>query len=254
MENLCNIYTNASCSETSAIKSKHVECAGHNWNLEIVKVLTEAATDVNTGAIEPVLVTAVRFGHAEVVKALIDAGADVNNGYNTQALKITAVNGYDQCMSLLIDAGADVNHVYTNDKSALILATEKCHTKCMKLLIKNGAQVNWYAEPIGPFSKHLFPCNQKALGELYWLLLASGVDSRCLNLLFPKSSLIYPSEEEMGLMYLCREVIRKHLLQMSPVNLFFQVPQLGLPTLLQDYLLLNVALDDDDDNNTDDDE
>ena len=255
MENLCSIYANASCRETNAhYKSKHVECAGHNWNVEVVKVLIEAATDVNTGAIEPVLVTAVRFGHAEVVKALIEAGACVNHGYNKQALKITAVRGYDQCMSLLIDAGADVNHIYNNDKSALILATEKCHTKCMKLLIKNGAQVNWYAELIPHFPKHLFSCNQKALGKPYWLLLAAGVDSRVLNLLFPKSRFIFPLEEEMSFMYLSREVIRKHLLQMSPVNLFVQVPRLGLPTLLQDYLLLNVSLDDDGDADTDDDE
>ena len=252
MENLCNIYTNASRRETSAIKSEHVEYAGHNWNVEIVKVLTEAATDVNIGAIEPVLVTAVRFAHAEVVKTLIDAGADVNHGDNKQSLKITAGRGYDQCMSLLIDAGADVNHVYNNGKSALILATEKCYTKCMKLLIKNGAEVNWYAEPIEHFSKHLFPRNPKTLGKLYWILLAAGVDSRCLNLLFPKSRFICPLEEEMNLMYLCRKVIRKHLLQMSPVNLYFRVPQLGLPTLMQDYLLFNVSLDDDSD--TDDDE
>ena len=231
-----------------------MEYAGLNWNVEIVKVLTEVGTDVNTGAIEPVLVTAVRFGHAEVVKALINAGADVNHGDNKQALKITAVSGYDQCLSLLIDAGADVNHIYNNDKSALILATEKCHTKCMKLLIKNGDQVNWYAEPIPHFSKHLFPRNQKALGKPYRLLLAAGVDSRLLNLLFPKSRFIFPLEEEMSLMYLSREVIRKHLLQMSPVNLFFRVPQLGLPTPLQHYLLLNVSLDDNDDDDTDDDE
>ena len=256
MENLCSIYANASCRETNALyKSKHVEYAGLNWNVEVVKVLIEAGTDVNTGAIEPVLVTAVRFGHAEVVKAVIDAGADVNNGYNKQALKITAVRGYEQCMSLLIDAGADVNHVYNNDKSALILATEKCHTKCMKLLIKNGAQVNWYAEPFQHFPKHLFQRYQQTLGKLYWLLLAAGVDSRVLNTLFPKSRFIFPLEEEMSLMYLCREVTRKHLLQMSPVNLFFRVPQLGLPTLLQDYLLLNVSLDDDDDDDdTDDDQ
>ena len=63
MENLCNIYTNTSCREINAlyraIKSRHVEYAGLNWNVEIVKVLTEVGTDVNTGAIEPVLVTAV---------------------------------------------------------------------------------------------------------------------------------------------------------------------------------------------------
>ena len=51
-------------------------------------------------------------------------------------------------------------------------------------------------------------------------------------------------EEEMSLKHLCRQCIRKHLLQMSPVNLFVWVPQLGLPTLLQEYLLCNVSLDD----------
>ena len=231
-----------------------MEYAGLNWNVEIVKVLTEAGTDMNTGAIEPVLVTAVRFGHAEVVKALVEAGADVNHGYKKQALKITGVSGYDQCLSLLIDAGADVNHVYNNDKSALILAAEKCHTKCMKLLIKNGAEVNWYAEPFQHFPKHLFQHDQQTLGKLYWLLLAAGVDSRVLKLLFPKSRFIFPLEQEMSLIHFCRETIRKQLLQMSPVNLFVQVPQLGLPTLLQDYLLLNVSLDDDGDADTDDDE
>ena len=44
---------------------------------------------------------------------------------------------------------------------------------------------------------------------------------------------------------LCREVIRKQLLQMSPVNLFVRVPQLGLPAALEKYLLHDVSLDDD---------
>ena len=75
-----------------------------------------------------------------------------------------------------------------------------------------------------------------------------------MNKRFPRSIYIYPLEEEMSLKHLCRKAIRKHLLKMSPVNLFVQVPQLGLPTLLQDYLWLNVSVDDDDDDDTDDDE
>ena len=78
-----------------------------------------------------------------------------------------------------------------------------------------------------------------------------------MNKCFPRSIYIYPLEEEMSLKHLCRKAIRKHLLKMSPVNLFVQVPQLGLPTLLQEYLLFNVYLDDDDDDDdvdTDDDE
>ena len=46
--------------------------------------------------------------------------------------------------------------------------------------------------------------------------------------------------EELNLMSICREVIRKHLLQMSLVNLFYRVPRLGLPAVLCEYLLYNV--------------
>ena len=113
--------------------------------------------------------------------------------------------------------------------------------------------MNLYADPIQHFPKHLFQHDQQTLGKISWLLLAAGVDSRVLKLLFPKSRFIFPLEQDMSLIHFCRETIRKQLLQMSPVNLFVQVPQLGLPTLLQDYLLLNVSLDDDGDADTDDD-
>ena len=50
----------------------------------------------------------------------------------------------------------------------------------------------------------------------------------------------------------CRRAIRKHLLELSPVNLFCKIPQLGLPKLMEDYLLYGVTLDinDDDQKNT----
>ena len=38
------------------------------------------------------------------------------------------------------------------------------------------------------------------------------------------------------------KVIRKHLLEVSQVNLFVRVPKLGLPRVLQEYLLYNVSL------------
>ena len=50
---------------------------------------------------------------------------------------------------------------------------------------------------------------------------------------------------EIRLMNICREAIRKHLLQMSDVNLFSRIPKLGLPTMLSQYLLYDVFLDDD---------
>ena len=50
---------------------------------------------------------------------------------------------------------------------------------------------------------------------------------------------------KLCLMAKCREVIRRHLLRNSTVNLFVRVPQIGLPSLLTDYLLYNVSLDSD---------
>ena len=212
-----------------------------------MNVLIEAGADINpcTALIQDnPLAQAALDKNTECLKMLLDAGADVNHIYNKVALEITAVSGYDCCMSLLIDSGADVNHKYKNGKSALFLATENCYLKCMKLLIKKGTEVTCVKDLVRHFFNHPSPHRKQVMRKSYWLLLAAGVDSPLLNLLFPKSRFIYPLEEEMSLIYLSRKAIRKHLLQMSSVNLFVQVPQLGLPTLLQEYLLFNVSLDD----------
>ena len=254
-----------------------LETAGrNNANVEIVKVLIDAGADVNIGAIEPVLVLAVQYGNVEVVKALIDAGADmnprsyllhhsplatavsdkkteclklllhagadVNHVYNKRALTITAESGYDRGISLLIDAGADVNQRDSAGRSTLFLAAIKRHIKCMKLLIKNGAHV---AEVVKHHQWRM--CYHQNVDKYQWILFAAGVDMSDLRKLYSQSIPAYPPEEQMNLMHLCREAIRNHLLQMSPVNLFVQVPQLGLPNSLQKYLLYNVSLDDDDD-------
>ena len=47
------------------------------------------------------------------------------------------------------------------------------------------------------------------------------------------------------LQHLCREAIRKHLINLDPhTHLFGRVPRLGLPTLLTEYVLYNMSLDD----------
>ena len=51
------------------------------------------------------------------------------------------------------------------------------------------------------------------------------------------------SSAEISLMNICRETIRKHMLQMSQVNLFVRVPRLPLPRLMTSYLLYDVTLD-----------
>ena len=52
-------------------------------------------------------------------------------------------------------------------------------------------------------------------------------------------------ESELRLSHLCRASIRKHLLQMSNMNLFARVPKLGLPKPLQNYVVFSEILDED---------
>ena len=51
---------------------------------------------------------------------------------------------------------------------------------------------------------------------------------------------------QMCLKHLCRETLRRHLLELDPhTHLFGRVPRLGLPKSLMEYLLYNQTLDND---------
>ena len=51
------------------------------------------------------------------------------------------------------------------------------------------------------------------------------------------------SKEKLCLRDSCREAIRKHVLILDPHgNLFDRVPKLGLPAVLNNYLLYNVSV------------
>ena len=50
-------------------------------------------------------------------------------------------------------------------------------------------------------------------------------------------------KDHLNLKHLCRKAIRDHLLDVSPVNLFCRIPQLKLPSLVNEYLLYNMSLD-----------
>ena len=62
-------------------------------------------------------------------------------------------------------------------------------------------------------------------------------------------------KHDVTLKHLCREAIRKHLLNVNPnQHLFERVLQLGLPSSLAEHLLYDVLLNDDDNDSEDDDD
>ena len=53
-------------------------------------------------------------------------------------------------------------------------------------------------------------------------------------------------KENLDLKHLCREAIRKHLIDLDPhENLFGRIPKLGLPSLLTEFMLYNCDIEDD---------
>ena len=77
------------------------------------------------------------------------------------------------------------------------------------------------------------------------LLFAAGerFDDRDLR---ERINTLFDLEEcSLGLKHLCRERLRRHLIDLNPhAHLFNRIPHLGLPPLLNEYLLYDVSLDD----------
>ena len=167
-----------------------------------------------------------------IVNKTLSVGAAVNceTDMNTALIK-AALKGQEKCVEVLIQAGADVNRQNKNGDTALLLASKKRQNSCCKLLIQSGADVNvqnknrevalWFLMA-KEYRKFLFAAGEKEAVRKY-----------------------NEPESELRLSHLCRASIRKHLLQMSNMNLFARVPKLGLPKSLQNYVVFSEILDED---------
>ena len=174
------------------------------------------------------LMCAAEEGQGKCAGVLITVGAGVNtkDKDGNTALLLAARNGYSNCVNTLNHAGADVNIQNKNGDTALLLASKEPHNSCCKLLIQSGTDLNVH-------NKNGEGALQFLLAEEYGkLLFAAGEKEAVRKYIEPKR-----------LSHLCRASIKKHLLQMSNMNLFARVPKLGLPKPLQKYLLFSEILE-----------
>ena len=229
-----------------AVKHGHVNCA---------RLLLDSGADVNTrcGQGYTALFRAVERNHTVLVDILIEAGADVNvfTGYGTTALIEAAWNTRDRCLERLLAAGADVNVTDIYGSTPLI-KTSTFDIRYSRLLLRAGARVN----AVNRFNRtalmyHLEYSNPGNLPQAV-LLYAAGDTARWDGLHRSDSytqafrEYLTSQESRLCLAHACRKVIRSHLVAMYPgVSLFHNVPQLGLPKLLEGYLVHNSSLDDD---------
>ena len=218
-------------------------------------VLTHAGADVNstTEDQKTFLVVAAQLGRPKCVDLLVKAGANLEKkdlfGYT--ALFHACQQGHHECVDVLIQAGADVNTADTKGNTALIEAASYGREQCVRLLLRAGADVNRRNDcshnALMAFVSH--NCSR----NIATLLFAAGetLDGPTINveqrdygaLRITVPSCLRQKHPELCLKDLCRQAIRKQLINNDPhSHLFKKMPLLRLPTIIENYLLYNCSL------------
>ena len=206
----------------------------------------------------------------QCLELLLEAGADVNKpsrGGVTPLMHAISRYSIIQCGDLvgpLLHYGADVNAVNKEGATPLIVLASMVNRKGsyisydddgkiyrVQLLLKSGAHLKRTLSGFNALEHHI-AFSKNVNKRLSMLLLAAGETTRqrfkCMKggkavHIIPPKYFTQPEPKDFRLKSMCRRMIRKHLLQMSPMNLICRVPLLRLTTELSKYLLYNVSLD-----------
>ena len=218
---------------------------GHSSCLSLV---IQAGARVNKPNInkETALMFALTCGHSHCLAALIEAGANVNVPIQTHktALSYALMGKHDDCIRVMIEAGADghgsflLKNFITNEKPGSLVEHE--NNWKIKALLRAGAKINNTIDNLltACLDSRRKPEKKK---QLALLLFAAG--EKLTKLRFQAPIYLRSLHFSGNLKYLCRKIIRKHLLERSNVNLFYNVPKLGLPPPLSRYLLYEQSVD-----------
>ena len=209
----------------------------------------QTGADVNTesdGGDIP-LVDAARKCDQESVCQVLQTGADVNTESDGGGIPMMdAVRQCDQeSVYQLLQTGADVNMEAADGTTALIMAARGTGSRknlihCIRMLFRAGAHVNRTSSRDGLNALETYLSQAQYVNKSVAMLLFAGgetVDGDKVGVSKVPEYLQESHSESLYLMNICRDRIRRHLLQMSPVNLFVQVPRLGLAPLFTDCLL-----------------
>ena len=229
-------------------KARNTGMSGLFYAVEASNVL-EAGADVNdvTSTGHTILQWAVMYD--SVFGAIDrDAGADVNKtdtDGNATPLILAVGQSKIKCVNTLVNAGADVNKAVGSGITALCTAATKRSTEIITILLRQGFHINKPSLENNALIAHLSkscPVNHGIVILLY--VAGEDVFPTSLTSSLPLIPFLLDIKQNLQLKHICREAIRKHLLQMSPHDrLFGRMPRLGLPPSLTAYLLYNLSLE-----------
>ena len=261
---------------TAAWHACHVS---ESESAKCLDMLIKAGADVNAKNSdgETALIFIALYDLVESVKALIEAGADVNAGRSIAGRTALFFASESKCVDVLLEAGADVNITDDDGNTALHLSVHLddddddgddddkdyvgynifWHHQNVKRLLRAGIHINKFNTTKSTNALETFldykdqdadPFTEDSIKILY----AAGetIDGSEGDEVLQE---LQSEDEKLELKNICREAIRKHLLKLDlHSNLFSRIPELGLPSILTEYLLYNQSLDDDDDEEDDD--
>ena len=241
--------------------SRHYPGSGspRNCHVKCLELLIQAGADANTTQYNnSALYIAAANGFSEGVDLLLQNGADVNmhsGEHNETPLMVAVTNGQVCCARALLEAGADVNSLDSEGCTALMCIgaggsscaeeEEVDYVECTKLLLRSGAKINVFDRD--SFNVLLLQVKQNngstRCADICRLLFAAGetLDGPINTKKLPDC--LKFDDVQLDLKHICREIIRKHLLNLDPhSHLFSRIPQLHLPDLLTEYLLYDTSL------------
>lgn len=141
--------------------------AAREGHLEIVRLLVDAGSNVNTyaGGDETPLMAAASSGNLSLVHFLIEKGAFVDKRLsdNGTALLIAAKHGRSEIVSFLISKGAKVDEAVQGNGTALICAVRNGHYDVAKILLEHGANPNKISRGDENAMYHAYASNNKRM-------------------------------------------------------------------------------------------
>ena len=153
-----------------------------------------------------------------------------------------------ELFSLLIENGAEIDGCHPKIGSTLLASAIFGRPYIAKCAVKLNARINVSDTSTIPLSYQIKPIYKD--NDALEMVFAAGEDYLYFNNIAPEIQRTMPPEirdfhQDSTLQNLARKFIRNYLRVRYPnVNLFRVVPNVGLPKLLQSYLLFNQSIED----------
>ena len=232
--------------------------AARSGHFKSVNILLKAGAEVSIADKYNVtaVMAAAQWGYDACVKALIEAGADVNipNPTGGCALVQAIYSNNFNCVHMIVEAGACVNnndsHLrnaidkhtagYGISEMAMFLFVAGVKIDLGKVLTNtNSSRIQRSRLAIQRHRSHLMP---PPFVPVMPLTRSSNVPSGALKRNKPELMYEVPDNlkeirHRMDLRHRCRLAVRKHLMSVGTLNLFYRIPLLPLPSVLQKFLL-----------------